>query len=163
MSDSQIDELTVRHEIEKNKASMIQIDHSESPQQVVQQKPREQEYNQKPQIQNSGLTRNMGLLKKGRQPLNLNSSRDLLAKDEDTPFESRKVVEFNEEYHIHSGNGHTNAQNLNEDDDGDMNRLLERHMSEKNKIIEFQEPTHIQDHNIIRENNQTSTNDIKVE
>lgn len=126
LSDSQIEELAVRHEMEKSKVSSIQVNQSSSQAQQSYQQPPAQLPPPQP-LNNSSPTRNMGLLKKGRQPLNLSSSRDLLSNDDPPKQDNPKFVVMDEQEEIYATQ-----------DNGDVDKLIERHLSEKKKVDGFQ-------------------------
>lgn len=143
LSDTQIEELTLRHEMEKNKVNKIQVNNIKmKPQQQQQQQfqknnPKEQE-NIKIE---SDFDRKNVLLKKGRQPLNFNSTRDLLANDnEATKFEFKNLVSMEPiSKDLNLSDQTAQSQNY----DSDMKNMLERHMTEKQMMNEIQTTSQI--------------------
>ena len=142
LSDTQIEELTLRHEMEKNKVNKIQVNNIKmKPQQQQQQfqknNPKEQE-NIKIE---SDFDRKNVLLKKGRQPLNFNSTRDLLANDKEaTTFEFKNLVSMEPiSKDLNLSDQTAQSQNY----DSDMKNMLERHMTEKQMMSEIQTSSQI--------------------
>jgi hypothetical protein len=164
LSDAQIEELSLRHENEKSKVNSMQIGGNSNTTTNTTNVPAA------PTSPHRAPNLN-GLLTKGRQPLKLSSSRDLLAHDaeiqrHETATPERVIfVEHKEvEHHRHEVVTTSNAENRDDDDvDKKMEELLERHKNEKKRIDEFQASPYHGGDNVTTSNDDNNTHSIEVE